>query len=174
MMFEGYQTIMFFKRVAKIGQKIIIRRVTGDNNDHILSVHDLFPRNDLFKRLPVPAPPMDSSLLPVKEAEDKLSINDPLFERQWHLVNPSFPGSDINVLDLWYNNITGAGVVAAIVDDGLDYENEDLKDNFCAEGSWDFNDNTNLPKPRLSDDYHGTRCAGEIAAKKVTIFAVSG
>lgn len=33
-----------------------------------------------------------------------------------------------------------------------------------AEGSWDFNDHTELPEPRLSDDQHGTRCAGEIAA----------
>lgn len=34
------------------------------------------------------------------------------------------------------------------------------------EGSWDFNDRTSLPKPRLIDDQHGTRCAGEIAASK--------
>lgn len=32
------------------------------------------------------------------------------------------------------------------------------------EGSYDFNDHTELPLPRLSDDQHGTRCAGEIAA----------
>lgn len=35
-----------------------------------------------------------------------------------------------------------------------------------AEGSWDFNDHTPLPEPRLVDDLHGTRCAGEIAAVK--------
>ena len=33
-----------------------------------------------------------------------------------------------------------------------------------AEGSYDFNDHTELPEPRLPDDQHGTRCAGEIAA----------
>ena len=27
----------------------------------------------------------------------------------------------------------------------------------------DYNDHTDLPEPRLSDDQHGTRCAGEIA-----------
>ena len=109
--------------------------------------------------------PIDSSMIPILEAEERLEIsNGSFFEKQWHLINPSFPGLDINVTDLWYENITGSGVVAAIVDDGLDYENPGLKDNFCEEGSWDFNDNTKLPKPRLSDDYHGTRCAGEIAA----------
>lgn len=35
-----------------------------------------------------------------------------------------------------------------------------------AEGSWDFNDHTALPEPRLREDSHGTRCAGEIAAAR--------
>ncbi|KAG5458486.1 MAG: peptidase S8/S53 domain-containing protein, partial [Olpidium bornovanus] len=47
---------------------------------------------------------------------------------------------------------------------GLDFESLDLKDNFFAAGSHDFNDNTELPRPILDDDVHGTRCAGEIAA----------
>lgn len=151
-----------------------ILKKLGKRDDHsslpgVISFEDLpSQKNRLFKRAPIPVPelPIDSSMLPIKEAEEILQINDPSFERQWHLINPTFPGNDINVQKLWYDNITGKGVVAAIVDDGLDYENEDLKDNFCKEGSWDFNDNTNLPKPRLKDDYHGTRCAGEIAAVK--------
>ena len=40
------------------------------------------------------------------------------------------------------------------------------------EGSWDFNDHTNLPTPRLSDDRHGTRCCGEIAAVKNDVCGV--
>ncbi|EDO15419.1 hypothetical protein Kpol_1015p8, partial [Vanderwaltozyma polyspora DSM 70294] len=135
----------------------------------VISFHDLKPYR-LGKRAPIPnpipEPPMDSSMVPLKKAEQMLDIKDPLFERQWHLINPSFPGHDVNVTGLWYEGITGKGVVVAIVDDGLDYESEDLKDNFCKEGSWDFNENQNLPKPLLYDDYHGTRCAGEIAAAK--------
>lgn len=146
----------------------------GENvlqDEFIVSLEDL-PSRQLQKRLPIPDPPIDSSMLPIKDAESILQISDPLFERQWHLINPSFPGNDINVTGLWYENITGHGIVAAIVDDGLDYENEDLKDNFCEEGSWDFNDNTKLPKPILSNDYHGTRCAGEIAAVKNDVCGV--
>lgn len=41
-----------------------------------------------------------------------------------------------------------------------------------AEGSWDYNDNTALPEPRLFDDRHGTRCAGEIAAAKNDVCGV--
>lgn len=41
-----------------------------------------------------------------------------------------------------------------------------------ANGSWDYNDHTPLPEPRLSDDQHGTRCAGEIAAVKNDVCGV--
>lgn len=148
----------------EINSKSLRKRIAVDGS-HLLSIEDL-PPQVLQKRMPVPLVPVDSSMLPMKEAEERLMINDPLFEKQWHLLNPNFPGNDINVTGLWYENITGHGIVTAIVDDGLDYENDDLKNNFCAEGSWDFNDNTALPKPRLKDDYHGTRCAGEVAAAR--------
>lgn len=48
----------------------------------------------------------------------------------------------------------------------------DLKDNYFAQGSYDFNDHVSTPKPRLSDDRHGTRCAGEIAAVKNNVCGV--
>ncbi|CDK25969.1 unnamed protein product [Kuraishia capsulata CBS 1993] len=128
----------------------------------IKSFHPLPPKR-LVKRMPVK---IDSSMEPLIEAEKRLKIDDPLFAKQWHLVNTASPGDDVNVTGLWYEGITGKGVVTAIVDDGLDMDSKDLKRSFCKEGSWDFNDNTNLPKPRLDDDYHGTRCAAEIAAEK--------
>lgn len=99
-----------------------------------------------------------------REIARALKINDPIFEDQWHLYNVKTPGNDINVTDVWMQGYTGKNVTACIVDDGLDMDSEDLKDNFFAEGSYDFNDHVDLPKPRLSDDRHGTRCAGEVAA----------
>ncbi|KAK6463888.1 peptidase S8/S53 domain-containing protein [Scheffersomyces coipomensis] len=153
------------------------------NNEHLKSIYMLPPKK-LSKRLPVPFTPeeveyqqaqnnqhkrldiVDSSQEPVKKASDKLGINDPGFIEQWHLINTLSPGHDVNVTELWYEGITGKGIVTAIIDDGLDAESEDLKANFNKKGSWDFNDNTNIPLPRLFDDYHGTRCAGEIAAVK--------
>lgn len=109
---------------------------------------------------------VDLAQKPAKEVSDRLDINDPLFLQQWHLVNTIYPGNDVNVKQLWYDGIRGNGLTVAIIDDGLDYESPDLKDNFSPEGLWDFNDNNALPKPRLFDDYHGTRCAGEVAAAK--------
>ncbi|RMZ90665.1 hypothetical protein DV736_g2116, partial [Chaetothyriales sp. CBS 134916] len=94
----------------------------------------------------------------------QLNIQDPIFKQQWHLFNPLQLGHDLNVTGLWLEGITGNGTISAVVDDGLDMHSNDLKDNYFADGSWDFNDNTAEPRPRLYDDKHGTRCAGEIAA----------
>lgn len=133
--------------------------------NHIASLQDLTPQRDhIVKRAPVPI--IDSSMEPIVQAQKQLHISDPSFPKQWHLINAAFPGNDVNVKQLWYENVTGTGIVAAIVDDGVDYDNDNIKDNFSREGSWDFNDNGPLPKPKLKDDYHGTRCAGEIAASK--------
>ena len=96
----------------------------------------------------------------------ELSIADPIFNEQWHLINTVQIGHDINVTGVWTQGITGHNVTAVMVDDGIDMYSDDLKDNYFAEGSYDFNDNTDEPRPRLSDDHHGTRCAGEIAAVK--------
>lgn len=99
-----------------------------------------------------------------QEIANTLQIKDPIFNEQWHIFNTKTPGNDVNVTDVWLQGITGKNVTACIVDDGLDMDSKDLKDNFFPEGSWDFNDDNPLPKPRLSDDRHGTRCAGEVSA----------
>ncbi|OAL07308.1 hypothetical protein IQ06DRAFT_289043 [Phaeosphaeriaceae sp. SRC1lsM3a] len=109
-------------------------------------------------------PPVTDAIKAQREVASKLQIHDPIFEEQWHIFNVKTPGNDINVTDVWMQGITGKGVTACVVDDGLDYDSADLKDNFFAEGSHDYNDHENLPTPKLSDDRHGTRCAGEIAA----------
>jgi kexin len=41
-----------------------------------------------------------------------------------------------------------------------------------ASASHDYNDHTDLPTPKLSDDTHGTRCAGQIAAAKNNLCGV--
>lgn len=100
------------------------------------------------------------------EIAKNLGIEDPIFGDQWHLFNTVQPGHDINVTGVWMQGITGHNATVVMVDDGIDMYSDDLKDNYFAAGSYDFNDNTDEPKPRLSDDKHGTRCAGEIAAVK--------
>lgn len=102
----------------------------------------------------------------------ELSIEDPIFDEQWHLFNTMQLGHDINVTGVWQQGIFGEGATAVMVDDGIDMYSDDLKDNYFAKGSYDFNEDTDEPKPRLKDDKHGTRCAGEIAAVKNNVCGV--
>ncbi|KAH8986918.1 peptidase S8/S53 domain-containing protein [Lactarius deliciosus] len=128
------------------------------------------------KRAPPPIRPGDgddASKHPLAQAIiDKLDIHDPQFTRQWHLINEEFPEHIMNVTRLWDMGITGHGAVTAFVDDGLDYESEDLADNFWEAGSYDFNDHEDLPYPKLFDDHHGTRCAGQVGAVKNNVCGV--
>lgn len=101
-----------------------------------------------------------------QEVATRLGISDPIFVKQWHLFNPIQLGNDINVTDVWLQGITGLNTTVAVVDDGLDMYSDDLKDNYYPKGSYDFNDQTAEPKPKLPGDNHGTRCAGEVSAVK--------
>ena len=96
-------------------------------------------RQELSQRVKRAPPPIrpgngdDASKHPLAQAViDKLGIEDPQFPEQWHLVNEEFPEHMMNVTQLWDMGITGHGVVTAFVDDGLDYESEDLADNFVS------------------------------------------
>jgi kexin len=117
-------------------------------------------------------PPVDSAVAKQSEVASALGIQDPIFNEQWHLYNPVQVGHDVNVTDVWSQGITGHNATVAIVDDGLDMYSDDLKDNYFAEGSYDFNDHSVEPKPKLSDDKHGTRCAGEVSAVKNNVCGV--
>ena len=129
--------------------------------DNIIHISKQVPRRLIKKSL---VSNLNSSCIKKRSDDFKnLGINDPLFSTQWHLHNSKTPGNDINVLPVWKRGITGENVTVCFVDDGLDFDHPDLKDNFYAAGSHDFNDHVDLPKPRLKDDRHGTRCAGEVA-----------
>ena len=93
-------------------------------------------------------------------------INDPLYGCQWHLNNDgqfrNSGGHDIGVEEVW-PTYTGSGINVAVVDDGMDFRHEDLKDNVDTS----FNHNYD---PDVTDIYHpfedhGTAVAGLIAAK---------
>lgn len=59
-------------------------------------------------------------------------IEDPLFTKQWHLVNDENPEYMMNVAPVWDLGITGKGVITSLVDDGLDFESDDLAANFVS------------------------------------------
>lgn len=159
------------------------KRDVGWEEPHVLDnvllsqKQELHKRFPLFKRTALPPlykedalsqrqidRPIDSNVQQGLDIAKALGIEDPIFQDQWHLYNHVQIGHDLNVTGVWEQGITGKNSTISIVDDGLDMDSDDLKDNYFAKGSYDFNDDVEDPKPRLSDDKHGTRCAGEVSA----------
>ncbi|XP_078055095.1 proprotein convertase subtilisin/kexin type 7-like isoform X2 [Mustelus asterias] len=111
----------------------------------------------------------------LKRSKRGLHFNDPKYPFQWHLHNRRKRGMDINVTGVWERNVTGEGVTVVVVDDGVEYTVQDIQANYSPEGSYDLNSNDPDPMPHPdehSDNHHGTRCAGEIAAAPNNFCAV--
>ena len=87
-------------------------------------------------------------------------IGDSLYGCQWHLQNRS--GEDINVEPVWTEGFKGEGVNIAVVDDGMDFNHEDLTDNVNTSLNHDYADIGSIFFPFA---HHGTYVAGVIAAR---------
>jgi kexin len=82
------------------------------------------------KRAPPPIRQPQPSQEDARAVALRLGIQDPLFPKQWHLLNEEAPEHSMNVIPVWEMGYTGKGVISSFVDDGLDYTSEDLKENF--------------------------------------------
>lgn len=105
------------------------------------------------------------------------NLNDPLLSDQWHLNNTGqgggVAGTDVNAFAAWNLGYTGQNVQICIVDDGVDYQHEDLNANFDLSLSWDYNSDEQDPTG-VNGDNHGTACAGVAAAIGDNDLGVSG
>lgn len=103
--------------------------------------------------------------------------NDTLFPQQWHLQNTGqgggTAGMDVNITDVW-DTYRGSNILIGIVDDGLQLTHTDLFQNVNTTLDWDWNDGDGDPSPVLSNDWHGTSCAGVAAARGHNGRGVSG
>lgn len=118
--------------------------------------------------------------------------NDPLLNKLWGLSNSGqpdskgqvgTPGIDINAVNAWKIQTGSKDVIVAVIDTGINYKAEDLKENMWVNekeqsGSkgvdddgngfiddiygWNFVSNNNDP---LDDQGHGSHCSGTIGAK---------
>ena len=94
-----------------------------------------------------------------------VTFNDPSWTKMWYLKR--LRCLDMNVQRAWEMGYSGKGSVVTILDDGIEKDHPDLKQNYDKLASTDINDNDPDPQPRLdifNYNRHGTRCAGEVAA----------
>ncbi len=112
-------------------------------------------------------------------------FNDPLLYRQWHYFNDgsvseqAIAGSDINVLPVWKEGVVGRpDVIVAVMDEGIYWGHEDLKDNmwngYDEEGNVVYGYNFCDMSYKIDADEHGTHVAGTIAAVNNNGIGVGG
>ena len=109
-------------------------------------------------------------------------IDDEYFESQWGLKNTGQnngnPGLSTNAITQWNQN--SSDNVVAVIDSGVDYTHPDLKNQMWEnsyypdlEGRYGF-DFCNHDNDPIDDHYHGTHCAGIIAAEANNNIGIAG
>lgn len=126
--------------------------------------------------------------------------NDPFFSQLWGLLNVGqhdpkgqvgIAGKDIGAVKAWQSGTGSKDISVAIIDTGVDYKHEDLKDNIFINTSeipgdgkdndgngfvddihgWNFVAGNNDP---MDDNRHGTHCAGTIGGQGNNGVGVTG
>jgi len=119
--------------------------------------------------------------------------DDPRFAQQWGLANDGSnggkEGADINAMRAWATSTGSETVIVAVLDSGVDYIHEDLRNNIWVRpaelGPYEDNelgiiddvngynaiDNSGDP---MDDNGHGTHCAGIIGAEGGNNIGVAG
>lgn len=151
-----------------------------------------YKSNDIFDFIePVYEPVIEDYEITIPKGQlqtktTRLGFNDPLFTRQWNLLNngtigTSISRADINIIPAWAEETGRPEVVVAIVDGGIDIHHEDLTDNLWVNigeipnnGIDDDNNgyiddvygfNFVNETGTISPHDHGTHVSGVIAAK---------
>ena len=96
------------------------------------------------------------------------AVNDPGFKDQWHYYNTGsgihekqVAGMDINVKDAWQYCTGDPSIVVAVIDEGVDYTHEDLKDNMWVNKGEIANNGIDDDGNGYIDDVHGyNHCTG--------------
>jgi len=100
--------------------------------------------------------------------------NDTYFDEQWALENTGqsgpnnvngIPGIDIKAEQAWTIAL-GTGIKVAVIDAGVDLTHPDLEDNILLPGYEHPSSGNNNGAAVISQDIHGTPCAGIIGAIK--------
>ncbi|MEN8178316.1 MAG: S8 family serine peptidase [Pseudomonadota bacterium] len=94
--------------------------------------------------------------------------SDSLFSSQWHLENDGgvglTAGADVKAPQAWDITRGDRSIVVCIMDDGVQTDHPDFSSPGKHVAPYDFGEDDLDPRPVLSDDNHGTACAGVAVA----------
>lgn len=126
---------------------------------------------------------------PVRPDQVAYPFNDPMLPKQWHYFNngsglKSVKGADLNLFEAWQKEVGKPNVIVAVIDGGVYYDHEDLKQNIWVNPKpgvtgekyvgdihgYNFADGN----ANIAFDAHGTHVAGVIAAVNNNGVGVSG
>ena len=131
----------------------------------------------------------------ISEVKKEALTSDMFINEQWHLINTEqeggLEGEDVSASEAWEITKGSPDIVIAIIDDGVDIDHPDLKDNIWKNPNtnepdiqgWNFFNDDNDPRPRkfippynktAINDIHGTPCAGVAAAVGDNTIGVAG
>ncbi|WP_243544359.1 S8 family serine peptidase [Pseudodesulfovibrio tunisiensis] len=118
-----------------------------------------FPAPGRFLSMPIhPESPQPES----PEMEDDPSSTTSRHEFvQWQYSNPTHPGVDLNMANVW-EEFTGKGVKVAVIDNGMEYTHPELGHSYMPEYGYDGQLDINDPTPKAEHENHGTQCASLI------------
>ncbi|WP_329904689.1 S8 family serine peptidase [Porphyromonas pogonae] len=102
----------------------------------------------------IPDLSVDDTPVVFPKSEKELPFNDPGLIYQWHYDNQglyprSVKGADINLYEAWRYTTGKPQVIVSVVDGGIDYSHEDLKDNMY------INEAEKNGLPNVDDDKNG-------------------
>lgn len=94
-----------------------------------------------------------------KSAQSKaMPFNDPLLKDQWHYDNLGINGiherANVNLFNAWTKNTGDKDVIVAVVDSGIDFNHEDLRDAMWV-NEGEVLDGTDTDGNGYIDDIHG-------------------
>ena len=131
----------------------------------------------------------------ISEIEKARLPSDEFFTEQWHLHNTGQTrgeiGEDVSAEEAWEISQGAPDITIAIIDDGVDIDHPDLKENIWKNPDtsasdvhgWNFYDDNSNPRPQkftppyhrlAGNDSHGTPCAGVAAARGENTIGVVG
>lgn len=137
----------------------VIAKVSGKNIVHLRSATK--STEELMRELmddPRVVSVQPNYIYKLNAAPSATTPNDPLYSSLWGMRK-------IKADEAWDSSIGNGSVVVAVIDSGIDYNHEDLKDNMVKDSAnnygYDFVSNDVDP---MDDNGHGTHVAGTIGA----------